>query len=91
MKIILTESQLKNATPGWKMVKGALTKKYKFDSFKEVLDFVNKVGGVAEKQNHHPDMKISYDEVVVSIFDHEKNKISDKCYKFIRAVEKLKK
>jgi 4a-hydroxytetrahydrobiopterin dehydratase len=89
MKIIITESQLEKLKSDWKVVNGKLSKKFKFDTYKEVLDFVNEVGEIAEEQNHHPDMIVKYGEVIVTMFDHEKNKISDKCYKFTNAVDKI--
>jgi len=73
----------------WQVIKGKLCKKFDFDSYKDVLDFVNKVGEIAEKQNHHPDMLVKYDTVVVTMFDHEENDISEKCYKFTNAVDKM--
>jgi 4a-hydroxytetrahydrobiopterin dehydratase len=73
----------------WKEVGGKLTKKYKFSDYDETIDFVNKVANIAKKQDHHPDMKVGYDYVLLSMFDHEQNKISDKCHKFANAVEKI--
>jgi pterin-4a-carbinolamine dehydratase len=90
MKILITEKQLKGITSDWDIVKGKLQKKFKFDSYSEVLDFVDKVGKIAEKQNHHPDMIVKYGEVIVTMFDHEEGKISDKCHKFVDAVNKIK-
>lgn len=91
MKILITESQLKKIKSDWKLVDGKLCKKFEFSSYEDVLDFVNKVGGVAEDQNHHPDMIVKYDHVIVTIFDHKENGISDKCYKFTNAVDELMK
>lgn len=73
----------------WQVIKGKLCKKFDFDSYKDVLDFVNKVGEIAEEQNHHPDMLVKYDTVVVTMFDHEENDISEKCYEFTNAVDKM--
>ncbi len=89
MKIIITESQIKKLKSEWKVVNDKLCKRFKFDSYSDVLDFVNRVGEIAEKQNHHPDMIVKYNEVIVTMFDHEANKISDKCYKFTNAVDKM--
>lgn len=85
-KILNEEKSLKNT---WKKVGGKLTKKYKFSDYDETIDFVNKVAKIAKKQNHHPDMEVKYDSVILSIFDHEEGKISDKCHKFANAVEKI--
>lgn len=88
MKIILTESQA-SKLKGWEVIDGKLTKTFKFKNYDNVLDFVNKVSKIAKKQNHHPDMLITYDTVKVTMFDHEENKISDRCYKFTNAVDEM--
>ena len=79
----------KETNKDWKTINGQLTKKFKFSDYDDTIDFVNKVAKIANKQNHHPNMKVGYDTVVVSIFDHEANKISDKCHKFVSAVNKI--
>lgn len=73
----------------WKEVGGKLTKKYKFSDYDETIDFVNKVANIAKKQDHHPDMKVGYDYVIISMYDHEQNKISERCHKFAKAVEEI--
>ena len=70
--------------------KKELTRQYKFSDYKETLDFVNKVAKIAEKQNHHPDITFGYNTAKVSITDHEKGGVSDKCHKFMKEVDKLK-
>ena len=67
-----------------------LVRTFYFNSYEGVMKFVNKVMQVANKQNHHPDMTVHYDNVKISIFDHEKGKISDKCHKLASAIEKIK-
>lgn len=89
MYYIITEEQEKKLTSGWKISNGKLKKTFKFKSYKDVLEFVNKVGSVAEKQNHHPDMLVKYDTVVISLMDHEKGKVSPKCHKFAKAINSL--
>ena len=66
-----------------------LQKTYKFKNFEEAMSFVNKVAKIAEQQNHHPDITINYNKVKISIFDHDKGKVSDKCHRFVKAVNKL--
>lgn len=70
--------------------KKELTRQFKFSDYKETLDFVNKVAKIAEKQNHHPDITFGYNSVKVSITDHEKGGVSEKCHKFMKEVDKLK-
>lgn len=89
-KIIQMMGLNESKSNDWKIVKGKLSKKYKFESYSDVLNFVSRVGKIAEKQNHHPEMIVKYDEVIITMFDHEKNKISERCHKFADAVNKLK-
>ena len=39
-----------------------LTKDFKFKNFEDSQKFVNKIGNIAEEENHHPD--ISFDGVI---------------------------
>ena len=90
MKIVISENQFELLMESdWKVVNDKLVKTYKFEDYDAVLDFVGKVGEIAKKQNHHPDMLVKYDSVKLTMFDHEKNEISDKCYKFTNAVDKM--
>ena len=88
---MITENQktmIKNKTD-WEEVSNKLVKTFYFKNYKEVIPFVDKVMKIADKQNHHPDMTVHYDNVKLSITDHEKNKVSDKCHKFVDAVNKV--
>jgi 4a-hydroxytetrahydrobiopterin dehydratase len=89
VKILITEKQSNLLKSDWKLIKDKLCKSFKFETYKDVLNFVNKVGEIAEEQNHHPDMIVKHDEVIVTIFDHEENGISDKCYKFTNAIDEM--
>jgi 4a-hydroxytetrahydrobiopterin dehydratase len=40
---------------GWQEVDGALEREFRFRDFAEALAFVNRVGELAEAENHHPD------------------------------------
>ena len=53
------------------------------------LSCIEEVMKIADKQNHHPDMTVHYDNVKLSITDHDKGGVSEKCHKFVNAVDKL--
>lgn len=68
-ELVLLRSQLKE---GWEIVKEHhLEKSYLFPDFKTALRFTNKIGELAEQQGHHPDIALSYGKVVVSIWTHK--------------------
>jgi 4a-hydroxytetrahydrobiopterin dehydratase len=66
-----------------------LERTFKFKDFNESINFVNKVAKIAESQNHHPDIEINYNKVKISITDHEKGEVSEKCYKLVKDIDKL--
>lgn len=45
-------------TPGWSLMDDAsrIERRFKFKNFAAALDFVNRVGEVAEQEKHHPDI-----------------------------------
>jgi 4a-hydroxytetrahydrobiopterin dehydratase len=90
MRIIITEKQAETLKKHWKKVDNKkFVKKYHFDSYDDLVTFVKKVTDIAKKQNHHPEIKFGYDFLEISITDHEKGGISDKCHKFISSVDKI--
>ncbi len=66
-----------------------LERTFKFKNFNESINFVNKVAKIAETQNHHPDIEINYDKVKISITDHEKGGVSDKCHKLVKDIDNI--
>lgn len=48
-----------------------LEREYKFKDFRQALEFVNQVGELAEQENHHPDILLSYGKVVIQLWTHK--------------------
>ena len=45
----------------WRLVgEHHLEKEYKFKDFQEALEFTNRIGDMAERQNHHPDIYLAW-------------------------------
>jgi len=58
--------------PDWEVVRGHhLARTFTFRDFAEALAFVGRVGGVAEVEGHHPDLHLSWGKVVVEIWTHK--------------------
>ena len=63
------QEKLKN---DWKIInEHHLEKEYSFKNFKEALDFTVKVGELAENQDHHPDIFLTWGKVKVTIWTHK--------------------
>ncbi|MDO8470840.1 MAG: 4a-hydroxytetrahydrobiopterin dehydratase [bacterium] len=63
---------------GWEVIEGTKIKKqFKFFDFKETMKFVSKVASIAEEQQHHPDMHVFYGKVVIELWTHAVNGLSE--------------
>jgi 4a-hydroxytetrahydrobiopterin dehydratase len=67
-----------NAPEGWSEIDGALEREFRFRDFAEALAFVNRVGELAEQENHHPDVAIHWDTVTLRWWTHVRNAITDR-------------
>lgn len=63
------EAQL-SELPDWQLVDGALQASFRFDNFREVMDFANAVAEIAEAQDHHPDLILSHAMATVRWHTH---------------------
>ncbi len=73
--------------PGWKIERSALTRTYELPSFGEALSFVVRVGALAERRDHHPDIDIRYRKVTLRLFTHDANAITEKDVSFAQTLD----
>lgn len=62
-----------DVVPGWTKSAGEIDKiekLFKFKDFKEAMLFVNKVAEIAEEQDHHPDIFIQWNIVILTLWTH---------------------
>ena len=65
-------SALLASLPGWRIAAtGVLQKDFAFASYAATLLFVNTVAGLAEREDHHPDLEVGYGRVKVSYSTHD--------------------
>jgi 4a-hydroxytetrahydrobiopterin dehydratase len=56
----------------WKVVtEHHITRTFTFSDFRKALDFVNRVGEVAERQGHHPDILLAWGKAEVTLWTHK--------------------
>lgn len=67
----------------------ALVKDFKFNDFKSALVFVNKVGELAEKANHHPDINLGWGYVRIWLTSHDTHAITPKDHDLARAIDQI--
>ncbi|MFW6133901.1 MAG: 4a-hydroxytetrahydrobiopterin dehydratase [Planctomycetota bacterium] len=62
----------RNLGGGWEVVNDHhLHKVYEFDDFRGALEFTKTIGEIAEQQDHHPDITLTYGKVDVTICTHK--------------------
>jgi 4a-hydroxytetrahydrobiopterin dehydratase len=63
---------------GWSEVDGALEREFSFESFPAAVAFVNRVADLAEAENHHPEIGLSYRRVTLRWRTHSAAAITDR-------------
>ncbi len=65
-------ARLKSKVEGWNVVnEHHITKAFTFPDFRQALDFVNRVGEIAEQQGHHPDIFLTWGKVEIKTWTHK--------------------
>lgn len=78
---------LSSLHPAWKVVNHRLTREFTFTNFKEALDFTMRVGALAEAENHHPDIALSWGKVVITLWTHKINGLSPKDFSLAHKID----
>jgi 4a-hydroxytetrahydrobiopterin dehydratase len=77
----LSDAQVRAALaglPGWSYEDGAISKRYSFANFAEAMKFVNRVADLAEGMDHHPDITINYNAVLLTLSTHSEGGVTEK-------------
>lgn len=76
--------------PGWTVDdSGSIVRRIRFSHFREALEFVNQVGRFAEDANHHPDIDIRYDRVVLRLFTHDRGGLTGKDFALAQKINQI--
>lgn len=73
---------------GWARRGDALVRTYQFRNFSQAMEFVNRVAGLAESANHHPDIDIRYSKVTLSLSTHDAGGITSNDISLARAIDR---
>jgi 4a-hydroxytetrahydrobiopterin dehydratase len=66
------KSMINDETPEWKLIDDSkkISREFEFKNFVKALEFVNKVGEIAEEQGHHPDIELGWGYANIKIQTH---------------------
>lgn len=72
------EALLKELARGWSLNgAGHLERLYTFKDFAQALEFVNRIGAIAEAEGHHPDLYLAWGKCKVEIWSHKINGLTE--------------
>jgi 4a-hydroxytetrahydrobiopterin dehydratase len=57
--------------PEWEIDGDNISRTFEFDEFMEAIDFVNSVAEIAEEAQHHPDIDIRFNTVLLTLTTHD--------------------
>lgn len=87
---------LETYTPTWKLEWGdflpamtCISKRFEFENFRESLELTNRIGEIAEREWHHPDLKIGWGYVEVSLTTHAIKGLSENDFIIASQIDKI--
>jgi 4a-hydroxytetrahydrobiopterin dehydratase len=81
---------LLNVVPQWKAVnEHHLTREFKFPDFQQALDFVNRVGALAEEQGHHPDIMLAWGKAEITLWTHKIDGLTESDFIMAAKIDRL--
>jgi len=75
--------------PGWEYQNGAIGKTFTFGSYADAIAFVNGVAGIAQREDHHPEMLVGYNKCRVAYCTHSVGGISENDFICAAKIEAL--
>lgn len=90
--MLLTDAEISSrlqSLPDWKVESGVLSRTFAFEDFLSSLTFVNRVGELAERTGHHPDIYIRYNRVRLSLVTHDAGGLTEKDFDLADEASKL--
>jgi len=83
-------AHLHGEVPLWKVVnEHHITRNYVFPDFKQALEFVNRVGEIAEQQGHHPDIFLAWGRAEATLWTHKIDGLTESDFIMAAKIDQL--
>jgi 4a-hydroxytetrahydrobiopterin dehydratase len=81
---------LAKQVPQWQVVnEHHLTRNFTFPDFRQALDFVNRVGAIAEEQGHHPNILLTWGRAEITIWTHKIDGLTESDFILAAKIDQL--
>lgn len=83
-------AHLQKEVPGWSVIQEHhLTRTFKFPDFRRALEFVNRVGELAEQQGHHPDIFLAWGKAEITTWTHKIDGLTESDFILAAKIDRL--
>ncbi len=88
----IAEEMMKELSKDWMLVDDAhlLVREFRFKDFAQAMIFANKVAVIAEEENHHPEMAISWGNVSIELTTHAISGLSENDFIMAAKISEIK-
>jgi 4a-hydroxytetrahydrobiopterin dehydratase len=73
----------------WKVADNKISKEFLFVNYRHTIDFVNSVANLAESEGHHPVMHVYYSRIVMELWTHAINGLSENDFILASKIDRL--
>ncbi len=82
--------KFQQSVPTWTIVNDHhLHREFRFPDFKQALDFVNRVGALAEEQGHHPDILLAWGKAGITLWTHKIDGLTESDFIMAAKIDRL--
>ncbi|MFB6208454.1 MAG: 4a-hydroxytetrahydrobiopterin dehydratase [Candidatus Nanohaloarchaea archaeon] len=73
----------------WGRYDDRLATKVEFDDYREAVFFANAVFSLAEREFHHPDVRVEYGAVSIDLWSHDAGGITERDFEMAEKIEDI--
>ncbi len=82
--------KLNHSVPKWTVAnEHHIHREFKFPDFVRALEFVNRVGAVAEEQGHHPDILLAWGKAEITLWTHKVDGLTESDFIMAAKIDRL--
>ena len=82
--------KLHGSVPQWVVTnEHQIHREFRFPDFKHALEFVNRVGAVAEEQGHHPDIVLAWGKADITLWTHKVDGLTESDFIMAAKIDRL--
>jgi 4a-hydroxytetrahydrobiopterin dehydratase len=75
--------------PQWSLQGDQIERLFVFENFVDAMIFVNKVAEIAEEESHHPDIRILYNRVTLTLSTHDAGGLTQKDFQMAHRIDSV--